>query len=67
MFSIRFVVNIEAHGYQRCQGRRLSVPQDVAWGYGWLDEVALLVCSKVLGESKYRSHLEGLLDQSGGV
>jgi glucose-1-phosphate thymidylyltransferase len=50
---------------EKRQGLKMSVPEEIAWRSGWIDDAALERCAAELGKSDYAVYLRRMLDQPG--
>jgi len=49
------------------QGLKISVPEEIAWRLGFIDDEQLLRLVSQMGESSYGRYLRGLLDRPAGL
>jgi glucose-1-phosphate thymidylyltransferase len=49
------------------QGLKISVPEEIAWRLGFIDDEQLLRLLREMGESSYGRYLRGLLERQDGL
>lgn len=51
------------HMVEERQGVMISAPEEIAYRYGWIDDVQLLEAARMYGKSPYGEHLKSILDK----